>query len=169
MDIYPQVIKYLGDMKYMIDFCESDEEMYSKGLYIRFFSNEYLNNAFENNNYGSDVEEICILIQLIRVDKNNEHLFRIHKPKYYEHIVLNNALNDCQWEWTKRFQIEIRFTNEVYDAFLFADENESNKILACETLKALKQLDYLPKRLIKFDKEAFQADVRKLYDSYGWL
>ena len=59
-------------MKYMIDFCESDEKMYSKGLYIRYFSKEYLDYAFENNNYGSDVEEICILIQLIRVEKEKQ-------------------------------------------------------------------------------------------------
>ena len=156
-------------MKYALDYYELDEAMLDKGTYIRFFSNKWLEPYFVTKDYGNDVKDICIYIQLIRVEKRYEHLFKLHKPKFIDHKVLYNSINNLRWEWNKRFQIEIRFNNETYNAFLVANDEESNKILARETLAALDQLDKIPKRLKDFDKNAFIFDVKSLYESNGWL
>jgi len=74
-----------------------------------------------------------------------------------------------QLEWNKRFVIEIRFNNDVYDEFLKADDEQSKRIIARETLKALELLDKVPKRLKDFDKERFRTDVANYYRSQGWI
>ena len=71
--------------------------------------------------------------------------------------------------WHKRFELEVRFDNDVYDEFLHADEDQSKRIIARETLKALDLLDKVPKRLKDFDKERFRTDVANYYRSQGWI
>ncbi len=156
-------------MKFCIEIYEYDNVMAEKAHYIQSFSEHYLENYFLNNNYGHDVLEISISTILIKSTSGFELFFKARKPIYIQHQEFFNELNNCRWEWNKRFMIEIRFDNDVYDSFLKADEKESNSILARETLKALEQLDKLPKRLKDFDKEAFKRDVKALYASYGWI
>ena len=70
--------------------------------------------------------------------------------------------------WDKRFVIEILFSKDVYDEFKLADEEQSKKIIARESLNALILLDKIPKKLKDFNKERFRADVAiVLKDGYS--
>lgn len=158
-------------MKYELRINEFDHGLWDKSVFVDHLSKEVLKNAFATRDYGKDVQEICIYIVLIKSQPGFERFFQPRRPKYIEH----NESKDLPFSeenplvWDKRFHIEIRFDGKVYDDFVAADENQAKHILARETLRALDLLDKLPKRLKDFDKEAFRADVQKLYQSHGWL
>ena len=158
-------------MKYQIQVYELDSPMRKKTWWLRDFSRDYLESVFIDRSYGKDIENISIVIILIRHIPGYEAWDKPRRPKYIEHYESVSYITGepVRWEWNKRFVIEIRFNNDVYDEFLKADEEQSKRIIARETLKALELLDKVPKRLKDFDKERFRTDVANYYRSQGWI
>lgn len=158
-------------MKYQIQVYELDSPMREKSWWLRDFSRDYLESVFIDRSYGKDIENISIVIILIRHIPGYEAWDKPRRPKYIEHYESVSYITGepVRWEWNKRFVIEIRFNNDVYDEFLKADDEQSKRIIARETLKALELLDKVPKRLKDFDKERFRTDVANYYRSQGWI
>ncbi|MBR1636607.1 MAG: hypothetical protein IJ687_02010 [Bacteroidales bacterium] len=158
-------------MKYQIQVYELDSPMRKKTWWLRDFSRDYLESVFIDRSYGKDIENISIVIILIRHIPGYEAWDKPRRPKYIEHYESVSYITGepVRWEWNKRFVIEIRFNNDVYDEFLKADDEQSKRIIARETLKALELLDKVPKRLKDFDKERFRTDVANYYRSQGWI
>ncbi len=158
-------------MKYQIQVYELDSPMEKKTWWLCDFSRDYLESVFIDRSYGKDIENISIVIILIRHIPGYEAWDKPRRPKYIEHYESVSYLTGepVRWEWNKRFVIEIRFNNDVYDEFLKADDEQSKRIIARETLKALELLDKVPKRLKDFDKERFRTDVANYYRSQGWI
>lgn len=158
-------------MKYQIQVYELDSPMREKTWWLRDFSRDYLESVFIDRSYGKDIENISIVIILIRHIPGYEAWDKPRRPKYIEHYESVSYITGepVRWEWNKRFVIEIRFNNDVYDEFLKADDEQSKRIIARETLKALELLDKVPKRLKDFDKERFRTDVANYYRSQGWI
>lgn len=158
-------------MKYELRINEFDHGLWDKTVFVEHLSKEVLENAFATRDYGTDVQEICIYIVLIKTQPGFERFFQPRRPQYIQHKEsrILPFSDDKPLVWDKRFHIEIRFDGKVYDDFISADEDLAKHILARETLIALNLLDKLPKRLKDFDKEAFRADVKELYQSLGWL
>ena len=148
---------------------ETDHPMLKKGLWIEDFSKKYLENTFKVKEYGQDVLNIVIVFILIRNIPGYEDWDKPRRPKYIEHLEFSNVATGDPLIWDKRFVIEIRFGNDVYDEFMLADDEQSKKIIARESLKALDLLDKIPKRLKDFDKERFRADVADYYRYKGWI
>ena len=158
-------------MKYQIQVYELDSPMEKKTWWLCDFSRDYLESVFIDRSYGKDIENISIVIILIRHIPGYEAWYKPRRPKYIEHYESVSYITGepVRWEWNKRFVIEIRFNNDVYDEFLKADDEQSKRIIARETLKALELLDKVPKRLKDFDKERFRTDVANYYRSQGWI
>ena len=158
-------------MKYQIQVYELDSPMEKKTWWLCDFSRDYLESVFIDRSYGKDIENISIVIILIRHIPGYEAWDKPRRPKYIEHYESVSYITGepVRWEWNKRFVIEIRFNNDVYDEFLKADDEQSKRIIARETLKALELLDKVPKRLKDFDKERFRTDVANYYRSQGWI
>ena len=158
-------------MIFEIRIYEIDHRMLNKSSWIEDFSKQYLIPAFEDQSYGPDILNVVIVIILIRHEPGYEAWYKPRRPKYIEHYESVSYITGepVRWEWNKRFVIEIRFNNDVYDEFLKADDEQSKRIIARETLKALELLDKVPKRLKDFDKERFRTDVANYYRSQGWI
>lgn len=158
-------------MIFEIRIYEIDHPMLNKSSWIEDFSKQYLIPAFEDQSYGPDILNVVIVIILIRHEPGYEAWYKPRRPKYIEHYESVSYITGepVRWEWNKRFVIEIRFNNDVYDEFLKADDEQSKRIIARETLKALELLDKVPKRLKDFDKERFRTDVANYYRSQGWI
>lgn len=158
-------------MIFEIRIYEIDHPMLNKSSWIEDFSKQYLIPAFEDQSYGPDILNVVIVIILIRHEPGYEAWYKTRRPKYIEHYESVSYITGepVRWEWNKRFVIEIRFNNDVYDEFLKADDEQSKRIIARETLKALELLDKVPKRLKDFDKERFRTDVANYYRSQGWI
>ena len=154
-------------MIFEIEIYEIDQPMLNKSSWIEDFSKQYLIPAFKGKYYGQDILNIAIVIILIRHLPGYEAWDQPRRPKYIDYYKV--SLMGRQLEWNKRFVIEIRFNNDVYDEFLKADDEQSKRIIARETLKALELLDKVPKRLKDFDKERFRTDVANYYRSQGWI
>lgn len=155
-------------MKFEIIVKEGDAFMKKKASLIKDLSEQYLKNAFKDTFYGEDVKEVEINIILIKTQPGYEKWFTPRPPRYYKHKVIT-FMGGEQLVLNKHYTIEIRFDNALYDEFLTADENETKKILARESMKALALLDNMPKRLKDFDKNRFRADVAALFKTLGWL
>ena len=158
-------------MRFEIDIFELDSPMQTKSDWLQDFSKQNLIPAFKGKYYGQDILNIAIVIILIRHLPGYEAWDKPRRPKYIEHYESVSYITGepVRWEWNKRFVIEIRFNNDVYDEFLKADDEQSKRIIARETLKALELLDKVPKRLKDFDKERFRTDVANYYRSQGWI
>ncbi len=158
-------------MRFEIDIFELDSPMLTKSDWLQDFSKQYLIPAFKGKYYGQDILNIAIVIILIQHLPGYEAWDKPRRPKYIEHYESVSYITGepVRWEWNKRFVIEIRFNNDVYDEFLKADDEQSKRIIARETLKALELLDKVPKRLKDFDKERFRTDVANYYRSQGWI
>lgn len=162
-------------MKLQLTVVELESGTEEKVNLIRRFSASYLENTFLDKDYGSDVETIMIIICVIQMRPGFENWYKVKRPKYteYKSWYTTFGIDDPDIpefkEIKKRFDIEIRFKDQLYDDFMDADEEEAKRILARETLKALELLDKLPKRLKNFDKERFKADVAAYYREQGWI
>lgn len=156
-------------MKFELRVYELQTEMKEKSDFIDDFSKKYLEKYFSDKTYGKDVENIAIVIILIKTLPGYENWNMVRRPKYIEHYESTYVPSGIPWEWNKRFVIETRFDFEIYDEFLAADEEEAKRILARETLQSLELLDKLPKRLKDFDINAFRADVKNYYRQQGWI
>ena len=158
-------------MRFEIDIFELDSPMQTKSDWLQDFSKQNLIPAFKGKYYGQDILNIAIVIILIQHLPGYEAWDKPRRPKYIEHYESVSYITGepVRWEWNKRFVIEIRFNNDVYDEFLKADDEQSKRIIARETLKALELLDKVPKRLKDFDKERFRTDVANYYRSQGWI
>ena len=154
-------------MIFEIEIYEIDQPMLNKSSWIEDFSKQYLIPAFKGKYYGQDILNIAIVIILIRHLPGYEAWDQPRRPKFIDYYKV--SLMGRQLEWNKRFVIEIRFNNDVYDEFLKAGDEQSKRIIARETLKALELLDKVPKRLKDFDKERFRTDVANYYRSQGWI
>ena len=162
-------------MKLQLTVVELESGTEEKVNLISRFSASYLENTFLDKDYGSDVETIMIFICVIQMRPGYENWYKVKRPKYteYKSWYTTFGIDDPDIpefrEIKKRFDIEIRFKDQLYDDFMDADEEEAKRILARETLKALELLDKLPKRLKNFDKERFKADVAAYYREQGWI
>lgn len=158
-------------MKFEIEVYEYESAFKEKAWWLCDFSRDYIEPSFLDRSYGKDIENISIVIILIRHIPGYEAWDKPRRPKYIEHYESVSYITGepVRWEWNKRFVIEIRFNNDVYDEFLKADDEQSKRIIARETLKALELLDKVPKRLKDFDKERFRTDVANYYRSQGWI
>ena len=158
-------------MIFEIKSLEGETLSFQKQLFIDNFSKRYLENTFVERDYGADVQNVAILIILIKTRPGYEKWFNARKPKYIEYTSGYSLLTGepVFWEWKKRFVIEIRFDGELFDKFIEADDEQAKCILAKESHKALDLLDKLPKRLKNFDKERFKEDVANYYKEQGWI
>lgn len=158
-------------MLFELDVYECESASYEKAVFTREFSRTYLESYFLLDDYGPDVQNIAIFIILIKTHPGYEKWYKVRRPKYIEYLSGTSVITGEpeQWEWKKRFVIEIRFDGDLYDEFIEADEEKAKQILAKETLNALELLDKLPKRLKHFDKDRFKNDVAKYYHEQGWI
>ena len=139
--------------------------MEKKKDFIERFSSSITEPAFKDCSFGKDVKAISISIILIKTRPGFEKWDQPRRPRFTELLIGR----DGKVLWEKRFEIEIRFDGELFDAFLAADDDEAGKILARESYRALDQLDRLPKRLKDFDKEGFRAAVKDLFERQGLM
>jgi hypothetical protein len=155
-------------MKFEIEVYEYESAFKEKAWWLCDFSRDYIEPSFLDRSYGKDIENISISIILVRQYPGYEDWDKPRRPKYIEHREARCISGELMI-WHKRFELEVRFDNDVYDEFLHADEEQSKRIIARETLKALDLLDKVPKRLKDFDKERFRTDVANYYRSQGWI
>ena len=137
--------------------------------YFNLFPSRFLDDFFSTKSYGKDVEEIEIAAILVKMLPGYEDWHRPKRPKYYDYYFSQLIPMNPPVIFNKRFVIQIRFSNEVYDRYLKSTGDESDAIIAQEFYRALDILDKLPKRLKDFDKEGFKKDVETLFRSHGWL
>lgn len=156
-------------MKFEINVYEAETASKEKSFFTRYFSKTYLEPTFLKNNYGPDVENVAIVIIMIKNRPGYEKWYKVRRPRYIEHLASHYVATGEPWEWNKRFVIEIRFDGELFDDFVAADDEKTKCILARESLKALELLEKLPKRLNNFDKERFKKDVAAYYRQKGWI
>ncbi len=140
-----------------------------KGEYFDQFSSRVLDKVFSSKSYGNDVKEIEIAAIIVKMYPGYEAWHKPKRPKYYEYRYSHLIPENPPVIYNKRFTIEIRFSNEVYDKYLKSTGDESDAIIAREFYQALTLLDKLPKRLKDFDKKRFKKDVETLFHSHGWL
>lgn len=148
-------------MKFEIVVNELDEEMKNKLSLIKDFS-LFINNFSSNNFYSDDLKSIRLIIILIKTQKGYEEWFKVRKPKFITHKIIETFTGD-KIEINKEFVIETRIDNEDYDNFLQATDEESKRVLALEILKSLSYLDALPKKVKDFDKERFKLDIEQFF------
>ena len=171
MDICHQATKYSDDMLFELLVNERESASNDKAMYIEEFSRTFLKSHFLLNDYGPDVQNIAIVIILIKTRPGYEKWYKVRQPKYIEYLSGYSVITGEPklWEWKKRYAIEVRFDDSLFEEFIESNEEEANHILARETLKALDLLDKLPKRLKHFDKERFKNDVAVYYHEQGWI
>lgn len=150
---------------------ESETASRDKAMFTERFSKMYLEQYFLSKDYGPDVLNIAIVIILIKTHPGYEDWYKARRPKYIERESGVSMITGEpeQWEWKKRFVIEIRFDGDLFDEFIGAEDEHAKHILAKETLGALELLDKLPKRLKHFEKERFKNDVSTYYHEQGWI
>lgn len=140
-----------------------------KDKHFNLFPSRFLDDFFSTKSYGKDVEEIEIAAILVKMLPGYEDWHRPKRPKYYDYKFSQLFPENPPVIYNKRFVIQIRFSNEVYDRYLKSTGDELDAIIAQEFYRALDLLDKLPKRLKDFDKEGFKRDVETLFRSHGWL
>lgn len=124
---------------------------------------------FLNYDYGKDVKSIVIITILVKTRKGYEEWYKIRKPKFISHKIIENPSIGLRKEINKEFVTETRYDNELYDTFLKATDKVSKEILAQELLKSLSNLDALPKKVKDFDKERFRADMEAFFKEQNLL
>ncbi len=150
-------------MEFKIRINELDEIISHKLGSVGSFS-EIINEHFSPLSYGNGVNSIVLIIILIRTKPGYEKWYKVRKPKFIEHKVIENKLTGCCKIIEKEFVIETRLDFDDFDNFLNSSETLGKKILASEILKSLSNLDSLPKKVKDFDKERFMKDMKTFFN-----
>lgn len=122
-----------------------------------------LNGFINKKDYGSGINELEIIIYIIKHPKGYEILFKNITPKFSEThqylcqqsgktIVVNN-----------HFSYSIKLEGDLFLQFIYADESESKNILFREVLKSFSVLKQLQNSICDFNFECFQTDMEKFY------
>lgn len=118
---------------------------------------------FAPKNYGIDVEDILVGLTCLYISEGFEHLYKTYPPKYTDYKTIKNKYTGELIELNKYFNYSFNFSNEKYEEFIEASDEESKKILAYEIFDSLSNLDALPKKVKSFDKERFKADLKTFF------
>lgn len=142
---------------------ELDMEAKEKSKLIHELGDE-LTNYFATLEYGEGIHTYYLRCICIKTKPGYEK-WHIPKRTLYKSEIKANNLGSLEEIRTIKnyFSNEFRIDNEIYDKFITGTDLESMKILANEIIKALKQVEKLPKRVKNFDKNKFTADLNSFF------
>lgn len=159
INICRQVIKFLDKKnKYNMDFglaVEVSIGVENKTAIIHTLSSE-LEATLHDKYYGSDIKKI--IIGIICVAPEFEWFSKIRKPKYTEYR--KYIVDGIEIEEDRLFSFDIKLS---FNSLKTQTDNESRIMLAKEIVKSLANLDFLPKKINDFNKEAFKADLTNYF------
>ncbi|GAA0875034.1 hypothetical protein GCM10009118_14420 [Wandonia haliotis] len=152
-----------------IDAFSMGEDMAKKKSFIINDFSKQINAYIKVRDYGNDIYQYLVSIDVVNPSEGYEHLYKDFKPKYTEYKALINKFSGDKMEIEKQFHYSIKITGELFDEFISTTETEGRKILAQELLKSLSNLDALPKKVKDFDKERFKADMEAFFKEQNLL
>ena len=123
---------------------------------------EDLKTYFKNKDYGDDLLEYSIL--LICVGEKFDNLFKVNKPRFINHRLSTNRFTGLPHEMNKIFLTDVKFTQQEYNAFIKAIEIDSKKLITRKIFSSLENLNYLPAKEKKFDKNQFKEDMFSFFE-----
>jgi len=118
---------------------------------------------FRDSSYSSEVETIAISFLLVNSQPGYEDWHKEKSPRYVAFKTVKSRLTGETYDVSKRFDYDIKFSDELIESFSNTSDEESIKIIAEETLASLNKLDKLSKKVKDFDKEKFRADLQKFF------
>ncbi|ATL49400.1 hypothetical protein COR50_20690 [Chitinophaga caeni] len=128
-----------------------------------------INTYIGKQDYGDSILEYEIILYVVNMPKDYEHLYRGFKPKYVEHKLLTNKHTGEKFEMSKYFNYSVKIEGALYHKFISFTNDESTRILALEILKSLNNLDTLLKKVKDFDKERFKSDMEQFFRTQNLL
>jgi len=128
-----------------------------------------INTYIGKQDYGDSILEYEIILYVVNMPKDYEHLYRGFKPKYVEHKLLTNKHTGEKFEMRKYFNYSVKIEGALYHKFISFTNDASTRILALEILKSLNNLDTLLKKVKDFDKERFKSDMEQFFRTQNLL
>lgn len=147
---------------------EIDRDADHKSRLIHELSDE-IEIFLNEKEYGEDIQNYLLGCICIKTKEGYEGWYKIRKPKYTHYKKVVNRLTGEEMEISKTFENDFKIDNKLYEDFIDSSDEVSNKILAKEILNSLSNLDSLPKKVKKFDKEKFRYDFRLFFEDRGLI
>ncbi len=147
---------------------EIDGDADHKSRLIRQLSDE-IEIFLNEKEYGEEIQNYLLGCICIKTKEGYEGWYKTRKPKYTKYKKVVNQLTGEEMEISKTFENDFKIDNKLYEVFIDSSDEVSNKILAKEILNSLSNLDSLPKKVKKFDKEKFRYDFRLFFEDRGLI
>ena len=159
-------IKYLDKMKIDLGIGVAQEIFANISPIIQDLSNE-MNNYFEDQIYGPDLQSLKIRFILALPKQGYENWYKEKKPKFIDSKDSVSKLTGEIYQVKKEFSYEVKLSEEILRQILNITEGEKKMILIKELLKSLHNVKNLPKKVKNFNKNKFINDIENfIINSY---
>ncbi len=141
---------------------EIDIEADNKSVLIQEVS-DALEEAFNDKNYGADIENIDIGFICVRVVPGVEDFSVKRKPKYVASQFIK-LLDGSRKEVTNTFSFDVKLDDVAYESFVAASNDEATRLIIHSILASLSVFDKLPKKVKSFDADQFKLDITSYFN-----